>query len=397
MDKTLLTSTLPAAREIPKTTPAEIRKKTLLEKMLKPLLVLATLLVCLATLELGLRITGRYKMGTVDGFLASGAVSYVLKANAAKTMQWPTLSFNVYTSDLGFRTTRPGPHNLGEKPYYAVLGSSEVFGNGLDYEDTFVGVFARRMASNGVDTVNLAVPGHHLLEQVAVFNQFTQAAKPAPKVVIIFLNPLFMGGYDDTHRNTIVRRGELFDSDNWRMALARMVLANSSASYCFFRDGLRSIQGRYFTRQDFALSFYIERYSTQHRIRNPEKTQDFLRHLKELEDNIRSLNATPVCVYAPAVGGFLLNDLKARGKLDGSLFETAFFTNLAREHSAAEGIRFINLEPLLQERYDRGEKLNFEGDAHFNGPTSRAIGEYLYAQLKPADTNTFSTAANQSR
>jgi hypothetical protein len=391
MDKTLLTSTLPEAGNIPNTRVAEIRSKTI---VMKPLLVLATLLVCLVTLELGLRFIGRYKMGSVDGFLASGGVSYVLERNVVKTIQWPTLSFNIYTSDLGFRTAQPGAYPLGDKPYYAVLGSSEVFGNGLHYEDTFVGVLAQAMASNGVDIVNLAVPGHHLLEQVAVFDEFSRAAKPAPKVVIVFLNPLFIGGYDDIHSDTMVRRGELFDREHWRVALAKMILANTSTAYCFFRDGIRNVQGRYFTRKDFALSFYIERYSTEHRIRQPEKTQDFIRCLKELEDKIRSLNATPVCVYAPAVGGFLLNDLKAKGQLDASLFDTAFFARLAKEHCADEGIQFINLEPLLQERYNRGEKLNFDGDAHFNGPTSRAIGDYLYSVLKPSNTNIFTAVSN---
>jgi len=38
---------------------------------------------------------------------------------------------------------------------------------------------------------------------------------------------------------------------------------------------------------------------------------------------------------------------------------------------------------MLQKKYDKGGKLNFEADAHFNGPTSRVIGEYLYDALKP--------------
>lgn len=362
--------------------------------VVKSLLVLGTLFVCVLILEIGLRMIGRYKMGAVDGFLAPGGVSYVLQTNVTKTIIWPTLTFDVYTSDLGYRAAQPGPHEFGDKPYYAVLGSSEVFGNGLDYEDTFVGAFAQKMASNGIDVVNLAVPGHHLLEQVAVFKQFAAAAKPAPKVVIVVLNPLLMGGYDDIHSNTTVRRGELFDKNQWRMALAKMIVANSSAAYCFFRDGVRSAQARYVGQRDYALTFYIERYSTKHRIREPGKTEDFLKELKDLERRIRDLNATPICVYAPAVGGFLLNDLKAKGKLDGSLFDTAFFADLARKHCEAEGIQFIDLEPLLQQRYDRGEKLNFDGDAHFNGPTSAAIGELLYEAIKPSHTNILSGASN---
>jgi hypothetical protein len=90
-----------------------------------------------------------------------------------------------------------------------------------------------------------------------------------------------------------------------------------------------------------------------------------------------------VYVYAPTVGGFLLNELKADGKLDGNLFDTDFFVALAESHCSAEGLQCVNLEPMLQKMYDRGDKLNFDADGHFNGPTSRAIGEYLYDALKP--------------
>jgi hypothetical protein len=393
MEKTL-TPIRPSAEKTSDKEPNAPAGKVTSGLVVKSLLVLGTLFVCVLILEIGLRMIGRYKMGAVDGFLAPGGVSYVLQSNVTKTVTWPTLTFDVYTSDLGFRAAQPGPRHFGDKPYYAVLGSSEVFGNGLNYDDTFVGVFGQKMASNGIDVVNLAVPGHHLLEQVAVFKQFTLSAKPAPKVVIIVLNPLLMGGYDDIHSDTTVRRGELFDKAQWRLALAKMIVANSSAAYCFFRDGIKSAQAKYFGRQDYALSFYVERYSTKHRIRAPEKTEDLLKELRDLERRIRSLNATPICVYAPAVGGFLLNDLKAKGKLDGTLFDTAFFADLARKHCEAEGIQFINLEPLLQQSYDRGEKLNFDGDAHFNGPTSASIGALLYTLINPSSTNLLGGASN---
>ena len=221
-----------------------------------------------------------------------------------------------------------------------------------------------------------------------MFEAYTSSATSQPQKVIVVLNPLFIGGYDDIHKNTAVKMGELFPKDGWRLPLAKMILADQSAAYRFFRDTIRNAQLKYFAPKDYALSFYVERYSKKHPIRTTEKTEDFLRHMRHLEQRIRGLGATPVCVYAPAVGGFLLNELKAGGKLDGNLFDTEFFVDLAQRHCAAEGIQFVNLEPLLQKRYDRGEKLNFDSDAHFNGPTSRAIGEYLYDALKPrGETN----------
>jgi hypothetical protein len=109
-----------------------------------------------------------------------------------------------------------------------------------------------------------------------------------------------------------------------------------------------------------------------------------LKRLKELEDFIRVHGSTPVCVYAPTVGGFTLDRLRKEGKIDGQSFDTQFFVELVQKHCDSERIQLINLEPMLQQKYDKGEKLNFDLDSHFNQPTSKAIGEYLYRALKPA-------------
>jgi hypothetical protein len=336
-------------------------------------------------LEIGLRATGRYRIGSVGGFWEEGGVSYRLKRNVTKRVEWPAMSFTVYTDDLGFRYKRPGPRPLGTRPHYVVLGSSEVFGNGLDYEQTFIGVMSEKLERDGIDVVNMGVGGHHLLEQKSLFEAYASSATSKPHKVIIVFNPLFIGGYDDIHKNTTIKMGELFPKDSWRLPLVKTFLSDVSANYRFFRDKFRNAQMTYFAQGDYSLAFYVERYSKKHPIRTADKTKDFLRQVRDLEQRIRSLGATPVCVYSPAVGGFLLNKLKASGELDGSLFDTEFFPNLAQRHCAAEGIQFINLEPLLQKKYDRGEKLNFDADAHFNGPTSQVIGEYLYGVLKPGE------------
>jgi len=357
-------------------------KRGFLRTGVQAVLVLCVIMGCLAMLESGLRLTGRYKMSGIEGYLAPGGISFGLKKNASKTVYWRTRSFAVHISDLGFRAPKTGPHLTG-KPYYAVLGASDVFGNGLDYEQTFVGVLAEKLAPHQVEVLNIGIGGHHLLEQSAMFEQYTKSATQAPAMVIIVLQPLFIGGYDDIHQGTTVRRGELFPEKNWRLPLAKMILANSSASFCFFRDAIRNIQARYSSRGDTSVSFYVQRYSTKHPIRSPEKSGDFLEKLEDLEAYIRSLGAVPVCVYCPPAGGFQLNDLVAKGELASDLVDSRFFADLVRMHCESKGVKFINVEPLLQQRYDRGEQLNLDGDGHFNEPTSRLVGEYLYEQLKP--------------
>ena len=167
--------------------------------------------------------------------------------------------------------------------------------------------------------------------------------------------------------------------------MAKMIIANSSATYCFFKDGIRRIQQKYVGREDFSMSFYIERFSSKHPIREPGRSQDFLKNLKDLTDFIRAANATPICIYCPPAGQIDLNDMVAKGKLEAGLIDTQFFVDIVRQHCDVEGIQFINLESPVQEKYNKGEKLNFDADGHYNGPTSRMVGEYLYKVLVPAD------------
>ena len=138
-------------------------------RLAKCLVVVGTLVLCLAILEVGLRATGRYRIGSVGGFWEQGGISYRLKKNVSKRIEWPAMSFTVYTDDQGFRYKHPGPRHLGTKPYWVVLGSSEVFGNGLDYEQTFIGVLGEKLERDGIEMVNMGVGGHHLLEQKSIF------------------------------------------------------------------------------------------------------------------------------------------------------------------------------------------------------------------------------------
>lgn len=350
---------------------------------MKLLIVLTTLIVCLAMLEVGLRVMNRYPLGKTEGYQEKGGISYVLKKNFTKTVVWPSMSFTVHTSDMGFRAKQPGPQAIGPKPYYAVLGASDAFGNGLDYENTFVGLFAEKMARHNVDVVNLAVAGHHLLEQSALFKQFTSSVTNQPQAVIVIFNPNLIGGYDDIHSDVVIRKGEIFEKEHWRSALFRMVLGNSSGAYCFFRDAFRRIQQRYFVKDDVALSFWVERLSSQHPIKKPERTADFREKLRDLDRLIRGVNAKPIYVYCPPAGAFSLNDLAAKGKVDPGLIDTTFFSEIIRTHCADEGIEFVNFEPPVQERFNKGEKLNFDGDGHYNAATSRTVGDYLYEALRP--------------
>lgn len=349
-------------------------------------IILLTVILCAGLLEVGLRCMGRAPTNTAESFVEQGGLSYRLKRNVTKIVRWPSFSYTVHTDAAGFRFREPGPRQLGGKPLYVTLGSSEVFGNGLDYDQTFIGVFAKRLEREGVDVVNMAAPGHHLDEQIDTFKDATAGGKLRPNVVLICLNPIYMNGFDDIHADSEVHKGYLFPKNNWRIPLLKMTLSNISAAYCFFRDATRKIQRLYLARPDMDMSFYTRAYSRTHRFRQSGKSAEMLEHLKDLEARIRELNAIPVCVFVPTVGGFKVRELKAKGHPAALECDPEYYVELVHNHCQQEGIQFLNLEPLLQARYDKGEKLNFDLDAHFNGPTSQVIGDYLHTALAALTT-----------
>jgi hypothetical protein len=347
------------------------------------IVVVLTIAANLALLEIGLRVTGRYKLDSTDGYFAPEGISYGLKKNVSKRVYWPRQSFLVETDEFGNRANKSGRRDLIGKRYYAVLGASDAFGNGLDYDKTFIGIFAERMKARDTEVVDLAVGGHHLKEQVARLEGFVSQVPTSPRAVIIVFTPLMIATFDETNEGILVINGELFERNSWRVALLKRTLANSSAAYCFFRDKIRNIQLRHFNRASLSVDYYLQYYSTSLPIRTPAKLADFEERIVDLDKRIGSMGATPIYVYSPPSGGLMVKQLIHEGKVDASRFDTEFYRDLLRKHCAAAGIEFVDLEPMLQERYDHGEKVSFDLDAHFNEATSKAVGEYLYLSLNP--------------
>ncbi len=119
-----------------------------------------TVLACLAGLEIGLRAVGRSPTNMAEGIADQYGDSFRLKKNITKTVKLPAFSYTVHTNEYGFRDASVGPKGLMGKPFDVFLGASDVFGNGVDFEDSFVGVFAQEASKRGIGVLNLAVGGH---------------------------------------------------------------------------------------------------------------------------------------------------------------------------------------------------------------------------------------------
>lgn len=351
----------------------------------KAILVILTILACALMLELGLRATGRTPTNATDGIDEEFGNSFRLKKNITKKINYPAFSYTVYTNAYGFRDRSTGERDLKNRAFLAFLGASEVYGNGVDYEDSFVGIFAQEASQRGLEVVNLAVGGHYFLDQEDLLKDFVKNTDLYPSTVFLCVNALHIPKFDRRNRNVIVKNGYAIDKNGWRMTYLRLLAGENSSAYCFFRDAIRRIQERYLNYQLKEDSYeFLQIYSKNNKIREPERIKEFYGFLTEFDKYCRKNGITLVIVYLPLSDSFNLKDIVRRLGANPEQYDSSFYEELIVDYCQSNGIKLINVAPILKSLNDEGRTLRFKLDPHYNKDANKAIGKFLTQEFFPS-------------
>jgi hypothetical protein len=344
--------------------------------------VLLTVLGCLGILEIGLRALGRRPTNITEGIAVPFEDSFRLKKNITKLMKVPAFSYTVHTNEYGFRDSEAGPRDLTGKPFSVFLGASDVYGNGVEYEDSFVGIFAKEAAKKGMNVLNMAVGGHFFLDQEHLLKDFMRSTGQKPSVVFHCVNALHIPWFDARNKDVVVKSGYVIDRSGWRIAYLRLMAGNTSAAYCFFRDGIRRIQERYLGyRVNEKASEFLQVYFKKNPIREAARTRKFEDYLTEFEAFCRQAGIELVYIYLPLSDSFRLKEIMAQMGKDPNDYDETFYEDLMRSHCEKRGIKLVNLTPVLRQHYGDGKELRFKLDPHFNTFGNAVIGEWLIKEL----------------
>lgn len=338
------------------------------------LVVLPTLVLCLTMLEVGLRLMGRAPSNVTDGIFEQWGDTYRLRANMNKLISNASFSFTVNTNAYGFRDRVPGPRALGPAPYFAFLGDSATFANGVDYANSFVGVFARFAVPRGIDVINLGVGGHRLLEQEKLLKDFLAVATSKPtRVVIVFTSAFIL--HFDLGVKTLVKDGYLLPRDNWLIPYLKVKLQDGSAAYGFFAESIRRIQG------PRTFSGSLNHSSHEDPWALPATVARFEARLTDVDELIRKVGAEPVYVYLPVSTDLEADQFLAiagKNAADHDLFR---FAKLVKAHANRSGVAFIDLTPALKRLQAAGKPLSFLRDPHYTAGVNHVIGQVLAESL----------------
>jgi hypothetical protein len=340
--------------------------------------VLTTFSLCFVMLEAGLRVLGRMPSNMADGIYAQDGDSFRLKAACKKTINYPAFSYTVYTDEYGFRARAAGPRPLADQRFIAFLGASDVFGNGVNYEDSFVGILSERARQEGLEVLNLAVGGHYFLDQEDLLDRFIRNTGRKPSLVAFCVNELHIPKFDKRNTNILVKSGYVFSKSTWRAAYVRLMIGNLSSAYCFFRDAFRRIQEKWLKYELNEKSpEFLQIYSKTSRMHDPEMVKKFEESLDAFGQYCRKTGIKIVYVYVPISDNFRLDKILLQIGKNPDDYDTSYYEKMMRDYCEKRDVPLIDLRPVLQRAFDDGKDLRFKLDPHYNAFGNRVIGEHL--------------------
>jgi hypothetical protein len=254
----------------------------------------------------------------------------------------------------------------------------------VDFEDTFVGIFAREAQKKGMEVVNLATGGHYFLDQELLLKRFMKTTGHKPSAVVLVVNGLHVPKFDRRNKHIIVKSGYPMDKDGWRITYLRLLAGNTSSAFCFFRDGIRKIQERWFLRElktNMKAPEFLDVYSRTNSIRRPERIKAFKEYLAGFEAFCQQDGIDLIYVYLPLSDSLRLTDIVEQIGLNPDDYDALFYEKLMQSYCEEIQSKLINIRPALQIHYDEGRELRFKLDAHFNVFANRIVGEHLVKAL----------------
>jgi hypothetical protein len=82
-------------------------------------------------------------------------------------------------------------------------------------------------------------------------------------------------------------------------------------------------------------------------------------------------------VYLPLSDSFNLKEIVKKLGADPENYDSSFYEELIESYCRSNGIKLINIRPILERAHNEGQVIRFKLDPHYNDYANRIIGEFL--------------------
>jgi len=312
---------------------------------------------------------------TVAVFRPFGDGSYRPSPRAKSLEDWASGKFWIYTDDFGLRCGADGrPAAEPGKPVdLLILGDSQAFGLGLDFERTVVGVMTSEAAKDGRTIANAAVGGHFLRNQVELAQRLHEEGLRFRRVAMLMSSGRVQDpdGYSSAR---VASDGRLFGQVADASTRAKWWAKTHFATYGVLRNAYRNQFGSMEHGPDTSAAAY--------RRSNAARFLDGWRaELSSVRDWAKGLGVQMDMVYLPDTFDFDVDALARKlGDAWADVDSDVPFQVLKKACDDV-GIGLVDARPPLRVRKDAGLPLHLRTDYHYDADTSRDVGLYVWREL----------------
>lgn len=340
-------------------------------------ILLACVVISVPVAELAFRLAGVIPADqTAAVFRPFGSGSYRVRARAMSREDWASGPFWIYSDDLGLRCTADGTPSLraGDHIDTLVLGDSQAFGLGLDYERTVVGVMAGLAAQEGRIVANAAVGGHFLRNQLEVARMLHDEQHLTFDRVAILLSSDRVATPEGYSTARVSEDGRLFGADPDAAARARLWIRTNLAIWGVVRGAYHNKIARHERSEEAPLEQY-------RRSNAPRFEEAWRRELRAGAEWAKSAGTRLIVVQLSDAYDF---EVDAAARAHGAAWSDIDSDTPAavwRKVCGELGIPLIEVRPALEPLKAQGKLLHLGSDFHYNADTSAVAGRFIWQAL----------------
>jgi hypothetical protein len=286
----------------------------------------------------------------------------------------------IHTDGLGLRCD--GERRFAAKPGDAVdvlvLGDSQGFGNGVNFEESIGGTLAEIEAKGGYRVSNASVGGHNLPSQYELARWLVDQRGLKVAKFVVFITPAMINSGNRQEQVTVGDDGRLYGGGVGSATLITLWIKTHLVIYSRVRDAVRNsgIGVNPAKASSTVFEFYQVGKPTD-AIRS-----DLLAGVKKLQGFASEHGANIYLVYVPLTVEADFGPLKQAAAKSGMDLDPNVPLRITSWVAERLHVPLYNLKPVLEKIRAEGRQLNVTGDFHYSPILSKACGSSLAAELK---------------
>lgn len=291
---------------------------------------------------------------------------------------------SVHTDGLGLRcdSARRFAVHSGDSLDVLLVGDSQGFGNGVDFENSLSGTVIQGLARRGYRAANSSVGGHHLGSQFELVTWLVEDQHVKVSHFVLMLTPALIGSDDEYNHATVGKDGRLYGKGRENSTLygrVRLWSQTHLVAYGRVRDALRNLGLEPSADNDEIFQLY----QTRDRAADP-LFQDQVRRLKEFA---RLHGATVDLVYVPFVNEVDFGAIQRAAAKAGRVIDVEAPWRTVSSVAATLQLPLYDLRPPLRKARAAGYGLKVKADFHYSAQLSELSGSALAAELQLPPTS----------